>query len=197
MTLKLLARDQIASEIEGVARKLTHVPVEARVWQIEALTDTFVSKHFVPTREPLFAILHVLAAQYFVQRIAQRHFARLELTIFGNRHREVFIRREVIRVLLAFLVTALQSRCEEVSRVGADLAAEEIERVTEPEVDVLLNDFERDATEFAHVAFLHQLRSAAADAPEARIADKHVMCFFRQHELARTCERLKARLGER
>src|SRR6185369_5513235 len=96
----------------------------------------------------------------------------------NNRHREVLVRREVIGVLLALLVTTLQTRGKEVSGVGADLAAKKIERVTEPEIDVLLNDVERNAAELTHVTFLHQLRRAPDHAAEAGVADKHVVCFF-------------------
>src|SRR5215213_1185563 len=103
----------------------------------------------------------------------------------------------MIGVLVAFLVTTLQSRREEVSGVRADLATEEIERVTEPEVDVLLNNLERDAAKLAHVALLHQLRGAPADAAQTGVADKHVMRFFRQHKLARARERLEPRFSER
>src|SRR6185369_7820747 len=94
-------------------------------------------------------------------------------------------------------VTTFQSSREEVSGVGADLAAEEIERIAEPEVDVFLNDLERNAAELAHIALLHELRGATADAAQTSVADKHVMRFFRQHELARARERLEARFSER
>src|SRR5688500_11903421 len=94
--------------------------------------------------------------------------------------------------LLLFLVTTLQTRCKEVSRVGTDLTAKKIKRVTKPEVDVLLNDVERNAAELAHVALLHQLRSAPDNTAEACVADKHVMRFFGKHEFTRACERFEA-----
>src|SRR5690242_21112972 len=102
----------------------------------------------------------------------------------------------MIRVLIVLLVTTLQTRREEVGRVGTDLAAEKIERVTEPEVDVLLNDVERNAAELAHITFFHQLRRATDHAPKTGVANKHVMRFLGEHEVARARERLKARFGE-
>ncbi|HEX8145974.1 MAG TPA: hypothetical protein VF591_02135, partial [Pyrinomonadaceae bacterium] len=87
-----------------------------------------------------------------------------------------------------------------VGRVRADLAAEEVERVGEPVVDVALDDVERDAAQSAHVlvrVLLHQLRGAADDAPHAGLADEEVVRLLRQHELAGARERLEARLGER
>src|SRR6185503_435638 len=103
----------------------------------------------------------------------------------------------MIRVLIALLVTTLQSRREEVGGIGTDLAAKKIERVTKPEVDVLLNDLERNAAELAHVAFLHQLRGATADAAQTRIADKHVMRFFGKHREREEVEPVVAWLIER
>src|SRR3712207_872574 len=103
--------------------------------QVESFTRPLLCLHSVPARNSFFTVFDVLFAQQFVQRIAQRYFARIQLTILNNSHREVFICREVIGVLLAFLVATLQSCREEVSGVGADLAAKKIERVTEQEVD--------------------------------------------------------------
>src|SRR6185369_18079884 len=149
--LKLFARYQVAFDIKRVSRKLADVTMETRMRQMETLARTFVREHLVPARKTLLTVFYILGTQQFVQSISQRHFTRLQLTIFDNRHREVLVRRAVIRVLFALLVTTFQTRCEEVSRVGTDLAAEKIERVTEPEVDVLLNDVERNAAELAHV----------------------------------------------
>src|SRR6185503_10456586 len=90
----------------------------------------------------------------------------------------------VLGELLLFLVTAFQTSGEEIGGVGTDFATEKIERITEPEVDVLLNDVERDATQFANVALFHQLCSAPDHAAETRVADKHVVRFFSKHEAA-------------
>src|SRR5205807_9469885 len=75
-----------------------------------------------------------------------------------------------------------------------NLTAKQIERIAEPEVDVLLNNLEWNAAGFAHIfvgTLLHQLRRAADDAAQPRIADKHVMSFFGQHELAGARQRLE------
>ena len=57
----------------------------------------------------------------------------------------------MIRVLVLLFVSSFQTGREKVSRVGTDLAAKQIQRIAEPEVDVLLNDVERNSAEFAHV----------------------------------------------
>src|SRR5690242_5741818 len=103
----------------------------------------------------------------------------------------------MIAVLLAFLVTTFQTRGEEVGGVGTDLAAEKIERVTEPEVDVLLNDVEWDAAELTHVTFFHQLRGAPDHAAESGVADEHVVRFFGEHELARARQWFEPRFRQR
>src|SRR6185369_10895449 len=106
----------------------------------ETFTHTFSRQHLVPTRQTFLTILHILTTQHFIQRVSQSNFARFQPTIFDNRHREGFICGEVIGVLLLFLVTTLQTRGKEVSGIRTDLTAKQIERITEPEVDVLLND---------------------------------------------------------
>src|SRR5689334_460376 len=99
-------------------------------------------------------------------------------------------------VLLLLLIAPLQPCGEEVRSVRAYLAAEEVERVREPVVDVALNDFKRDAADFAHVLVLfHQLRRAFDNAADASLAYKEVMRLLGQHKLARARERLEPTLG--
>src|SRR2546423_1180740 len=95
------------------------------------------------------------------------------------------------------LESAFETGGEEVRRVGAKLAAEEIERVAEPEIEIALNDVERDAAKRARVALSHQLGRAFDDAPDAGLADEQMMRLFSEHELTGARERLEARLGER
>ena len=105
----------------------------------------------------------------------------------------------MIRVLVLLFETPFQSGSEEIGRVRADLAAKQIERIAEPEVDVLLHDVERNASELTHIfvrILLHQLRSAFDDAAQARVADKHMMRFFGQHKSARARQRLETRFGQ-
>ena len=79
------------------------------------------------------------------------------------------------------------------------LAAKQIERIAEPEVDVFLNDLERNATQIANVtalALLHELAGAADHSAQTRVTDEHVMSFFRQHKLTGAGQRLEARFGQ-
>src|SRR5215217_1416390 len=96
-------------------------------------------------------------------------------------------------VLITFFVTAFQTGSEEVSRVGTNLPAKKIERVTEPEIDVLLNDVERNSAKLPHVTVFHQqLGRASHNATQPGVAHEHVVRFFGKHELTRARERLEA-----
>jgi len=61
----------------------------------------------------------------------------------------------MILVLILLLVVSIQARREEVCRLLADLAFEKIQSIAEPEVNVLLNDVERNAAEVAYIALFH------------------------------------------
>src|SRR5262245_16784269 len=100
---------------------------------------------------------------------------------------------------LLFTVTALEPRSEEIGRVRADLATEKVERVGVPEIDVLLHNFEGDSpqfTNFAVLALLHQICRTLDDAPDARLADEHMIGLFGQHEFASAAQRLKPGFGK-
>jgi hypothetical protein len=56
---------------------------------------------------------------------------------------------------------------------------------------------QRNAAQFAHLSLLHQLGRAFDDAVETRVADKHVMRFFGEHELAGARQGLETGFGER
>src|SRR6185436_2522613 len=157
-------RDQIPLQIERLPSVLTNVPVKTRMWEKETVTHTFSRQHLVPTRQTFLTVFHILTTQHFIQRVSQSHFARFQLTIFDNRHRESFIGGEVVGVLLLFLVTTFQTRGKEISGIRTYLTAKQIERVTEPEIYVLLNDLERNAAELADVTFFHELRCTTTNA---------------------------------
>src|SRR5437868_6891431 len=186
--LKLFTRNQIAFNIKRVSSVFSDVPVETRMRKEKPLAHTFIREHFVPAREPFLTVFHILATKHFIQCVSQRHFTRFKLTILHDGQCESLVRGCVFGVLLAFLVTTLQSRGEEVSGVRTDLAAEKIEGVAEPEVDVLLNNVERNATELTDIALLHQLRRAPDNTAQASVSDEHVMRFFGEHELARSSQ---------
>src|SRR5213593_624983 len=91
----------------------------------------------------------------------------------------------MISVLLLLFESSFQAGSEKVGRIRTDLAAKQIERIAEPEIDVLLNNLQRDTAGGPHIfVLLHQLRGAFDDAAQPRVADKHVMRFFGQHETA-------------
>ena len=139
--------------------------MKTNVRQIKSFAAAFICQSFVPARQTFLAVFHVFTAQDFVQSITQRNFTRHELPILNHHHRERTFGRDVIRILLLLFEAPLQTCREEIRRVRADFATKQIERVAEPEIDVLLNDSERDAADFAHVfIFFHQLRGAFDDA---------------------------------
>ena len=80
---------------------------------------------------------------------------RREFPVFDDRHRERLIGGCVIFVLLLFLVAPFETGREKVGRIGTDLTAKQIERITKPEVDVLLNNVERYAAQLTYIAFFH------------------------------------------
>ena len=86
----------------------------------------FVRERLVPTLHRAFAIFDVLAAQDFVERIAQRHFARHEFSIFDDHQSETPVCGDVLVVLFLLFVASLEAGGEEVRAVGTDLAAEEV-----------------------------------------------------------------------
>src|SRR5262245_37020397 len=178
----------------------TDAPVEAPARQIEPFRDAFLGEDFVPSRQPTLAIFRVFAAQHFVERVAQRRLATLHLIVLDHFDAQDAGGRNVILEQLLLAVTAFQTRREEVRRIRTDLAAEQIERITVPEIDVLLDDVERDSTELARVAILtllHQLRGASDYAPDAGLTDEHVVSLFGQHEFAGAGQRLESRFGQR
>src|SRR5712692_3863107 len=126
--------------------------MKANVWEVQTLADTFIGQSFVPTRQTFLAILHIFTAQHFVQSVSQRHFARRQLSVFHYRHRKRAFGGDMIRVLLLLFEPSLQSGREEIRRVRADLSAKQIERIAEPEIDVFLNDVERNAVQRANIA---------------------------------------------
>src|SRR5215204_1524491 len=198
--LELLGGNQVAFEVEVVAGVLADVTVEARRGEPELVVHALLGDVLVPALKRALAVAHVLAAQHLVQGIAQRHLALTDAAALDDRQREGVFADEMVGVLLLLLVASLQPRGEEVCGVRAVLAAEEVERVGEPVVDVALDDVEGDAAEAAHVlarTLLRQLRGASDDAPDAGLADEEVVRLLREHELAGARQRLEARLGER
>src|SRR5690242_8182431 len=173
--------------------------MEPNVRKIQALIQSFISQSLIPTRQALLAIAYVFAAQNFIQSISQRHFARHELSILNHHQRKRAFSGDVILVLILLFESSLQTRSKKVSGVRTDLAAKQIERIAEPEIDVLLNDLQWNAAEFAHVliwVLLHELRGAFDHAAQSRVADKHVMRFFGQHETTGSRQRLESRFSQ-
>src|SRR5262245_6523206 len=144
--------------------------VEAAARQVEPLREALIGEGLVPSRQPALAILRVLATQDFVERVSQRRFAALHLIVFDHFNLQNPVRRDVILEQFPFAIAALQSRGEEVRGIRADLAAEEVERIGVPEIDVLLDDVERNAAKLARVAvsaLFHQLRAPPDHTPDA------------------------------
>src|SRR5215204_2606493 len=198
--LELLGGNQVAFEVEVVAGVLADVTVEARRGEPELVVHALLGDVLVPALKRALAVAHVLAAQHLVEGVAHRHLALRESSVLDHGERERALGQHVLVVLLLLLIAPLQTGSEEVGRVRADLAAEEVERVGEPVVDVALDDVERDAARESHVlagALLHQLRGAADDSAHARLADEEVVRLLRQHELAGARQRLEATFGER
>src|SRR5437764_10251476 len=100
--------------------------MKARARQIELRVNAFVREILVPTLHCSLAILDVLAAQNFVERVTQGHFARHELSIFDDHQSETPACGDVLVVLLLLFVASLEASREEVCAVGTDLAAEEV-----------------------------------------------------------------------
>ena len=169
------------------------------VRKIQSLIKSLIGQGFVPSRQAFLTILYVFAAQNFIQRISQGNFARNQLTVFDYQHRVRAFRGDVIFVLVLLFESSLQACGKEVRRVRTNFAAEKVERITEPKIDVLLNNFEWNTTQRSHVfvsVLFHQLRGPFDDAAQARIADEHVMRFLSQHELARARQRFKSRFSQ-
>src|SRR5256884_2414604 len=178
-----------------VSRIFTNVPMKTDVRKIQSLIDSFINQGFVPSRQAFLAILNVFAAQNFVQRIAEWNFARNQLTVFDYHQRERTFGDDVFFVLVLLLESSFQACRKKVGRVRTDLSAEKIERIAEPKIDVLLNDFEWNGAQLPHIfvwVLFHQLRGPFDNAAQSRIADKHVMRFFGQHELAGARQRLES-----
>ena len=105
----------------------------------------------------------------------------------------------MIFVLVLLFESSLQACGKEVRRVRTDLSAKKIERIAEPKVDVLLNDFEWNTAQRSHVfvwVLFHQLRGPFDDAAQSSISDKHVMRFLSQHELTRARQGLESRFSQ-
>src|SRR5947209_6130232 len=110
--------------VEAVACELAHVTMKACARQIELRIQSCIPQILVPSRHRSFAILHVLAAQDFVERVAKRNFARHKLSIFDDHQGECSFGCYVLLILLLFFEASLQSCCKEVRAVRAYLAAE-------------------------------------------------------------------------
>src|SRR5205823_8593619 len=135
-----------------VSRIFTNVPMKTDVRKIQSLIDSFISQGFVPSRQAFLTILNVFAAQNFIQRISEGNFASDQLTVFDYHQRVRAFGGDVIFVLVLLFESSLQACGKEVGRVRTDLSAEKVERIAEPKVDVLLNDFEWNPAQRSHVS---------------------------------------------
>src|SRR5258705_13884273 len=92
----------------------TKVAVESCAGQEEPFADSFIRQSFVPARQSFLTVSDILTAQHFVERIAQRDLAVLELSFLDNHHRKMLLGGNVILVLLLLFVPPLQTRGEKV-----------------------------------------------------------------------------------
>src|SRR5262245_54681512 len=186
--------------VEIMPDVLADSPVKARAGQIESFSQAFLFESLIPARQSALIVFSIFAPQQFVERVTQRRFPVSYLIAFhyGDVHDAFY--RDVILMQFLFAVASLKPCREEIGGIRADLASKEVERVSVPEVDVFLDNAERNGSQFARVAvpaFLHQLRRTSDDTLDARLADKHVMRLFGQHEAAGPAQRLEPGLGQR
>ena len=152
----------------------------------------------VPLAHGALAVGDVLVAQHLVERVAQADLLAGQLAVLEHVDRVDALERGVV-LILVLLVATLEARSEEVRRVVRDLAAEELDRAGEPEVDVLLDRRQIDAALPARVAvrvLLGQARALLQHAVDARLTDEEVERLLGQHEARRAGERIEAGLGQ-
>jgi len=70
--------------------------IKTCVGQVDSLADSFVRERFVPSRQTLFAVFHILITQHLIQRITHGHFALVELTILNHSHADLLVGDHVI-----------------------------------------------------------------------------------------------------
>ena len=172
--------------------------VEALAGQREARGEARLRQPLVPAVHAALAVLDVGVAQHLVHGVAQRHVFLRELAVLGRGHPVGVAQREVVRVGL-LLVAALEPVGKERRGVGGDLAAEEVQREREPQVEIALDHVEREAALRSHVLVgvgLHQLRRARHDALHARLAHEHVVGLLGEHEARGAAERIEPALGQ-
>jgi hypothetical protein len=102
----------------------------------------------------------------------------------------------------AFFVAAFQTRAVERSGVARLVGTKQVDGDAEVEVQVALDGGQIDdtgGTQLGRVVgfqLVHHLAGAVDDAAHTRLAHKHVVRFFGQHELGGAGQRVKAGLGQ-
>ncbi len=183
-----------------MAGERAHLAVEAHVRQVEDGVEAVGVEDAVPAVHAGDAVGHVLAAQVGVERRQRGQPGLRQAAVLDPRHDGDGLGEQVVVLAALLLPASLQPGRVVVRHVGGGLSAEQVEAHAVVEVDVLLDDVQRDATIFPDIVVVvlaHQLRRPLHHPVHARGAHEHVVGLLLEHELARPAERVERRLLER
>ncbi len=177
----------------------TDLAVEAAVRQLQAVVEARGGEDTVPPDDAVAAVRDVLGAQVLVEHQQRRGFDLGEPAVHDRVDDAGRGGQLVVVAPPALLPAALEPGGVVVRHVGRGLAAEQVQRHAEVEVEIALDDLQRNAAERAHVRGVvrtHQLGGPGHDPVDAGRADEHVVRLFLEHELTRPRQRVEGALLE-
>ena len=184
-------------------REIADLAVKSLVWQGQSEGNSCIVNHPLPAANSIGNLINVVIAQAFVQRGQRRHVLGDDFSTHDFGDRVFRIRQNVIVLQLRFAEAPFQSAGEIVRGVRRNIGAIKIERNAVVKVQVFLDRRQVNHAERAHVrwifdlVFLHYLASPLNNASNARLADKHMVRFFGEHEPASARKRIKTGFRER
>ncbi len=185
--LPFVGRDLLAVRCGFDAGECTHLAVERNARQPESSLQARLIEDLVPPVDAVLAVGHVLAPEIGVETDERGHLGLPDVAVDQRIDHDGVVGQAVV-VLPAFLrPTTLETGGVVVRDVRRRFAAEEVERDAVVEVQILLDDVERNhsvAGDVIGVLLEHHLDRTFDDAVDTGRAHEHVMAFFFEHELA-------------
>src|SRR6266540_60631 len=197
----LLGGDALAVRCGLDAGERADLTVESDVRQPQPLRQAGALHDLVPPVDTVLTVADVLAAQVGVEAQQGGGLRLADPAVIGDRvDHDGLVGQPVVVAAPLLRPPSLQARGEVVGDVGGGLRPEQVQGHRVVEVQVLLDDVQRDAAVRAHVVGVvlqHQLHRALHHPVDAGRTDEHVVRLFLEHELTGARQRVERRLLER
>ena len=193
--------DQFAQRGGAHVAELANGAVERHVGKLEVEIDAAARDDLVPAFHTLGAVDRVVVAQAHVERGQRRLIDEPDIAVHQLEHGIGRVLQPVIVFDLGLAVAALEARIEGVRRVGRNFGAEQVERQSVVQIELLLERRQVDDAERTHArdiggvvdaGCLHRLAGALDGAADPGFAHEHVVGLLGQHEAARARKRIEA-----